>query len=588
MAVVPLRIVAIIAVLLVIAWPVATSWIFCFLASLRNPGALGEFQFPYMQWVEVAIEADFAKMDWIAKGWFIIAAAVPALAIVGFIALWVRIARQRRFRSLAAPSLGGVRPVVRGPTDNFGQAHILTDEKALARYPGPDGLVIGEVLSARPGHGRLVIDPCGGGAGHGMMIAGSRAGKTSSAILQILNWPWSAVVLDPKGEMGEMLKSAIEAQGKRLVLLNPMAEQRIGVDVLKAVDPDKALAAMEVKALVNLIFPDDVNEKKDPYFEQSGKALCAAVMADLISSDRPAHEKNLRTFRKLAVVPEDHMPMMMRTIHAQSRSEFARDLAGSFRKVAPRQWSGIYGQAATGTDWLSVPEYAALVSNDDFEATDLLHGDVVVFIQVPIKALMDSPGIGRVLVGAMMSRVYEAQGSVSGKVLFLLDEASVLQRMAIQKIALVVGAGYGLTLVFFYQSLGQAKEIWGDLGLSTLYNNLAWRGYAAVRDPVTAKELSEEFGAIGVLAHSEGINTGRQRQYGRGFGSRSTGDTTNVTEIRRPLELPQEIQAADPDVLYVIAGQDRMKLRMPVWWRRPELRGIIEPSRFHAQHGTGD
>lgn len=565
-----------------VAWLVTASAILCAIT-----GSGDQFSFPYTQWAEVAWW--WSTLKWQNKAWIVFSGLVPTAAIILPISAVVRVRRWRRFRNLTVPIGGGVRPIVPGPTDNFGHARILTDREALEQYPGPDGVVIGEVLSSRPGRGRLVIDPCTTGAGHAMMVAGTRAGKTSSAVTQLLHWPGSAVVLDPSGEIGSMLAETLELRGKRVILLDPRYPGS-GFNALRSIDPRAPLAGMEVKALIGLIFPDEAHDNKspiDPYFEPSGRSLCCCILCDLIWSDRPASEKTLRTFRDLVVTPENLMPRLLQTIHAQSLSPLARDLAGTLMRVTPRQFSGIYGQATQGTDWLSEPGYAQIVSADDFDIQDILRGDVIVFVQVPLPALMQSAGVGRVVIGSLMNVVYRAEGACEGKILFLLDEAWSLGRMAIQKAALVVGAKFGVTLMFLYQSLGQVREIWGEDGLATLLNNLSWRAFAAVRDPKSAEAISADFGTIGVMSWSEGINVGRQRQFGRGFGSRSTGGTTNITEIRRPLELPQEIQAAEADVLYVIAGQDRMKLRMPVWWRRPELRGIVGTSRFHkGQDGS--
>jgi type IV secretion system protein VirD4 len=563
---------------------IAVAWVWLAAASALPLAVLGlwdDFRFPWWQWAVGALT--FPSLNWWVKLWIIVGALVPSAAIW---MVWTVVNRARRaklFQRMTAPIGGGVRPIVPGPTDNFGHARILTDREALARYPGPDGVVIGEVLSARPGRGRLVIDPCTTGAGHGMMIAGSRAGKTSSAVTALLYWPGSAVVLDPSREIGGMLRDEMERRGKRVIILDPR-EPSSGFNALRSINPAMPLAGMEVKALIDLIFPDEAHNAKspsDPYFEPSGRSLCVAILSDLIWSDRPAEEKTLRTLRELVVTPENLMPRLLQTIHAQSASPLARDLAGSLMRITPRQFSGIYGQATQGTEWLSEPDYVRLISSDAFNVQDILKGDVVIFVQVPLPALMQNAGIGRVIIGSLMNAVYRAEGACEGRVLFPLDEAWALGRMAVQKAALVVGAKFGITLLFFYQSAGQVREIWGEDGVTTLMNNLSWRSFAAVRDPKTARELSDDLGTIGVMAWSEGINTGRQRQYGRGFGSRSTGDTTNVSEIKRPLELPQEIQGADPDILYVIAGQDRMKLRMPAWWRRPELQGVVGASRFH-------
>jgi len=475
---------------------------------------------------------------------------------------------------------GGVKPFEPGITDNFGHARTLTDKEALRRYPGPTGVVIGELRTGPAGQAPLVIDPCTTGAGHGMLVAGTRAGKTTSAVTGLLHWPSSAIVLDPSAEMGGMLETTLRSNGKTVHLLNPEVPGS-GFNAIDWIDPTQPLAGMAVKECIAWIFPDDQkNVQTDGYFAPSGKALCVALLADLIWSDLPTEEKTLRAFRDMVVVPEDAMSGQLADIHANSKSQMARDIAGTMMKITPKQFSGVYGQASQGCSWLSEPELADLVSGNGFRTTDIINGKTTVFAQIPLHTLEQSPGVGRVIIGSLMQAVYNAKGQTNGRVLTLLDEAWCLGPMQIQKSALVAGAKSGLTLVFLYQATGQIREVWGEHGAVTLYNNLEWRAYAACRDEKTSEEVSKAFGEISVLSFSEGVNFGTQRPAGFGWGSRSTGDNSNKSEIRRRLVLPQEVLDAPRDELFVVA-HGNMRLRMPVYYKRPELTGVVNPSPYY-------
>jgi type IV secretion system protein VirD4 len=226
-----------------------------------------------------------------------------------------------------------------------------------------------------------------------------------------------------------------------------------------------------------------------------------------------------------------------------------------------------------------------LVSGNSFRTMDILDGRTFVFAQVPLHAIEQSPGVGRVIIGALMHAIYDAaaRGEVSERVLVELDEAWVLGPMKIQKSTLVAGAKSGIVLNFLYQSVGQIKEIWGENGSITLYNNLEWRAYAATKDRQTSEDISSEIGEISVLARSEGHTSGRQRPGGLRWGSRSSGDNTSVQEIKRRLVLPQEIRNAPRDEMFVIAGDMNMRLRMPRYFNRPDLVRIVKPSHYYRR-----
>jgi hypothetical protein len=81
---------------------------------------------------------------------------------------------------------------------------------------------------------------------------------------------------------------------------------------------------------------------------------------------------------------------------------------------------------------------------------------------------------------------------------------------------------------------------WGIEGQHVWYEAATWRGYAAIKDIETARELSATIGEYGVLGWSEGDNTG---SHGKAFeaGSRSRSSTVTYQEISRPLIRPEEI-----------------------------------------------
>jgi type IV secretion system protein VirD4 len=559
------------------AWTVMASRLFVWIAGLS-----GYFPSPWTTWWRY-VQHPMAGRTTLP--YLVVSGIGAALPLIAFGVLVYKAGGNRK--KLTPPSGGGVHPIEPGVTDNHGHATILTDKEALRRFPGPMGVVVGETRDGKPGLCPLVIDPVTTGAGHGMLVAGTRAGKTSSAVTQALYWPGSEVVLDPSAEMGSMLKDALEGEGKRVFMLNPDTPG-VGFNALDWIDPAAPLAGQALKEVVSWVFPESAsNVKTDDYFGPTGRALCLAILADLVWSERPAAEKTLSTFRKLIVTPEKHMPKLLAGIHARSNSPMAREVAGTLMAITPKQWSGVYGAATTGTEWLSEPSLAGLISGNSFSTADILDGSTVVFAQVPLHSLDQSPGVGRVIIGALMYAIYNAaaKGKAGGKVLVQLDEAWVLGPMKIQKSALVAGAKSGIVLNFLYQSVGQVREIWGDNGITTLYNNLEYRAYAATKDFKTADEISQDIGEIGVLAYSEGTNSGTQRPAGLGWGSRSSGDNLSVHEIKRRRVLPQEIKDAPRDEVFVIAGDCNMRLRMPVYYLRPDLQSVVHPSHYYQPQG---
>lgn len=262
----------------------------------------------------------------------------------------------------------------------------------------------------------------------------------------------------------------------------------------------------------------------------------------------------------------------------------ARDIAGALKDLVSETFSGIYTNADEDTAWLSNRSFAALVSGSSFKSADITAGKTSVFVCVPLKALSSTPAVARVIIGALLNAAYEADGKVDGRILFLLDEAARLGPMGIVTTARDAGRKYGITLHLLYQSVGQIIEQWGVEGKRAWYESASWRAYAAVKDEETAKELAATVGEYGVLAWSEGQNTGSQ---GKGFeiGSRSRGKTRNYHEVKRQLIRPEEIMHdTREDELFVIPRGGRpLRCGRAIYFRRPEFVGRVAANRFASQ-----
>jgi len=272
---------------------------------------------------------------------------------------------------------------------------------------------------------------------------------------------------------------------------------------------------------------------------------------------------------------------VLNRIHQHSRSAMARDLAGTIMGLVAETFSGVYANANRDTRWLSTPAYADLVSGSGFRTSDLCTGKLTIFVQIPLKVLQATPALGRVVIGALLNAVYEADGKVRGRVLFLLDEVARLGFMGVIETARDAGRKYGITLLLLYQSLGQLVEQWGREGKQAWYDSTSWRLFAAVQDPDTATELSRMCGEHGVMATSQGDTSGTSGRIGA-LGSNSSGRSENRSELGRALIRPDELlQDTRADEAFVIVrGSKPIRCGRAIYFRRPDMASKVEASRF--------
>jgi type IV secretion system protein VirD4 len=420
------------------------------------------------------------------------AAAVGLIAAVA----GVRLTLQQTLRGRTGPRL------VRGRSDNFGHADWLAIRDARRLFPGPDaahgGIVVGEAYRVdrdrvarrafdpadrstwgQGGTAPLLIDPCRSGSTHALVFGGPGGFKTTSVgVPTMLTWRGSAVVLDPSREIGPMVRAFRQARlGHHVVTLDPADPAAGAFNVLDWIDTGAPEAETNIEAAVNWICGETRGQVTSgaEFFGESGKALIACLLADMLWDPQVAPErKTLKQLRRALVTPEGEMRETLERIHTTSTSPLARDLAGTLKGLVPETFSGIYGNANKDTRWLSTAAYADLVSGSSFRTRDLANGRLTVFVQVPLKTLQATPALGRVIVGALLNAAYEADGRVRGRILFLLDEVARLGTMGVLEQARDAGRKYGITLLLLYQSLGQLVGQWGREGKQAWYDATSW------------------------------------------------------------------------------------------------------------------
>ena len=562
--------------------------------------------------------------NWWVNLWLVLAAAVPtvflAMLLLGLFQVW-RLRYRGRRRLTARPG-GAVRAIERGVTDNHGHTQWRSMADARKLFPGPHklygGIVVGEAyrvdqdrkVAGMPfsprdertwgmgGKAPLLIDPCTEGSGHSLIFAGPGGFKTTSAVSTVLAWIGSSVILDPSIELGPMLDGALRRQRKQVVHIGIPSEDETlppatGFNVLGWIDITHPEAELHVRSVVSWIYDEAAaagsGRGEDPFFAPMGRALVTCLLAHLVWSDLEAGDISLATLARGIAVPEDDMLTLLAGIRASSRSRMARRIAATLMKCkAEETFSGVYLNAAKGIEWLFTSAYAEMVSVGDFDPRALLIGRTTVFLNISLRTLETTPAIARVLVGALLNTAYMADGWTRGRVLFLLDEAARLGRMKTLETARDIGRKYGVSLHLLFQSVGQMTEAWGREGTRAWIDAAAWVGYAAIRAGGAGKDLSDQLGAHGVLAWSEGDNQGRQKPFGLNFGSTSRGINVNVHEIRRSLIAASEMQQdlRDDEIIIVPANGLPIRCGRAIYFRRPDMVAQVANNRFATTPAT--
>ncbi|WP_018240630.1 Ti-type conjugative transfer system protein TraG [Ensifer sp. BR816] len=416
------------------------------------------------------------------------------------------------------------------------------------------------------------------GSSHGIVFAGSGGFKTTSVTVPTaLKWGGALVVLDPSNEVAPMVSKHRGDANRDVFVLDPKKSE-IGFNALDWIGRFGGTKEEDIASVASWIMSDSGGARgvRDDFFRASALQLLTALIADVcLSGHTTENDQTLRQVRKNLSEPEPKLRQRLQEIYDDSNSDFVKENVAAFVNMTPETFSGVYANAVKETHWLSYPNYAALVSGTTFTTSDLAGGKTDVFINVDLKTLETHSGLARVIIGSFLNAIYNRNGEMEEKALFLLDEVARLGYMRILETARDAGRKYGITLTMIYQSIGQMRETYGGRdAASKWFESASWISFAAINDPETADYISRRCGTTTVE-----IN-----QVSRSFQSRGSSRTRSKQLAARPLIQPHEVlrMRADEQIVFT-AGHAPLRCGRAIWFRREDMKTCVKPNAHFPQ-----
>ncbi len=483
---------------------------------------------------------------------------------------------------------------VRGKRAVHGDADWMSSALAAHLFPETGGIVVGEAYRVdrdsvsttifragdpaswgNGGRASLLCFDGSFGSSHGIVFAGSGGYKTTSVTIPTaLKWGSTLVALDPSNEVAPIVIKQRVAAGRKVHVLDPKSPD-IGFNALDWIGLFGSTKEEDIAAVASWMVSDDPrhNAGQDNFFRASSLQLLIAIIADVcLSGNTNLENQNLRQVRTNLSEPEPKLRARLQDIYDQSKSAFVKENVAPFINMTPETFSGVYANAAKETHWLSYPNYAALVSGTSFATDDLASGKVDVFINLDLKTLENHPGIARVIIGSFLNSIYNRNGDISGRALFLLDEVARLGYLRILETARDAGRKYGITLTMLYQSIGQMREAYGGRdATSKWFESASWVSFAAVNDPETADYISKRCG----------MTTVEVDQTSRSSTMAGSSRTRSKQLTARPLIQAHEVlhMRTDEQIVFT-AGNAPLRCGRAVWFRRRDMNTSIKESRI--------
>lgn len=519
-----------------------------------------------------------------------LAAALAAAAAYGLAKLFM--SPPGRFR-LSLRRKEPVRRLEGGPW----RAAWMPIADAFTRFSAPAGLIIGEAhrYDDEPDLAGKVEMLRWAPTGHLLTVAGSGAGKgTSLVVPNALTWPKALVITDPAGETLDKVQTHRKAMGRKLRVLS-LDDDTDGMNVLDWLDPKSPRFIEDVRAVVDLMALEQSGggDDKNAGFKACAKNLIACLVLYVLTAPEMKAPRTLTTVRSF-FAREDLLDLLrdMATRHDLAHGAVA-DLAGGVLKFANAQetLSGVLFNVESYTSFLLSPAKDRLLSGNvapekRFSVTDILCGDTDVFICLPVTTLTAEPQVGRLIIGALLTTIYNHNNRIPDT-LFLLDEMPRLGPMKALATARDFSRKLGVILWAVVQDLGQLEDAWGKDGARGWLATPMLKSFFGVADAATAEMLSGMCGEYTAITESVSENAGNSRNSGEMSQGLNTGYSKNTQGQQVPLISKSEVlgMAANEDgmaleQLVLFRGAPPLRCGMAHYFRRPELAALVDGTKF--------
>ncbi|MBY0564736.1 MAG: type IV secretory system conjugative DNA transfer family protein [Hyphomonadaceae bacterium] len=430
------------------------------------------------------------------------------------------------------------------------------DDARAAGLFADTGAVLGKI-------GRDIL--CFDGPEHQLLIGAWRSGKGRGQVVPtLLAWPYSALVLDVKGELAdgdarhrfpgtagfrESLGPVLRLAPTRLdsASFNPLFEVRKGPHEVR-----------DVQNIVEILVDPQGDGRHQDFWDRSAKTILVGVILHVLYAE-PPERKTLAVVREKLRDLDATAQQMKSTLHrlnpATNQPEVHPEVlhaAESFLAGEERLQSGVKATAESFFGLFADEIVARNTATSDFRIGDLMCGDrpVTLYLQPPPSDALRLMPFLRLVINQFARTLMEhqekdAQGRPKRhRLILVLDEFPMLGRMPFFETMMGAMAGYGLKAFLVTQSLNHLTKAYGRENV--ILDNVHIVTAFSAADNDTAKRIAEMAGEVWELRESE-THTRPRSLLGWRKGS------TTIREERRPLLLPADVRAMprDEELIFV-------------------------------------
>lgn len=539
-------------------------------ATIALTISVGPVYAPYRGLVWAFHYEHITSVNMITRNGLIVSGAVLVLALVlSFIS---RPARQRR-----------------APSTSHGSALWGTGSELTNPVHGGPGVLVGRLLDP-PTRRNAVSSLRYSGDGHLLTLGPTRSGKGVSVLIpNLLTYPGSVVVTDPKGENYTVTWRRREQMGHEIVALDPFAITDAPsrcFNPLDMIDPNGPDVSDDAMLLADMLILPGAAVGEAAFWDNEARALIAGLILYVaVKEDRTSGTRTLPQVRRLLTAPESEFAKLLEAMQkcAHDRTPAGQLIARAATRhlqKADKERSGVISTAQSHTHFLDSPRMVQILqSSGGGLLLDRLKTDrISLYLILPAERLSTYQRWLRLMIGCGLLAMVRTRAQPADRVLFLLDEFANLGRLRPVEDAISLVGGYGASFWLFIQDLAQLKDTYRDRW-ETFEANLQVLQAIAVNDLFTAKHLSERLGEETIYVESENLSTGVS--HGRHGSRQQSAAQTTAEKGRRLLTADEILRLPHDEQLLFIRGVAPIRARKLNYLRDIEFTGLADENPMY-------
>lgn len=413
----------------------------------------------------------------------------------------------------------------------FGEARWAKESdlnKASPKLRGTKGIYIGKF------NGKYLIQQ---GQQFVIMAAPTRGMKGVSVVIpNCLTWEGSLICTDIKFENYKITSKCRQQMGNEVYLFSPIPSdyKTHRWNPLGYISPDKNFRIDDIQNIANYLLPTP--KGSDPMWTSEGRDLFMGIVLFII--DCGEYPVTLgEVFRQLRTETETSEYFLSQLEKYDNVLDQNCKMAlNKFCNLPDKQREGVKSTVTGALNLWANPLLDAATCENDFDLRDIRKRKMTVYVGITPNNLERLAPVLNLFFQQLVdlnTKHLPNKHTEPEQVLLMLDEFPSLGRMPtiIKGVSFI--AGYNLRLLPIIQTPAQLYGLYGKEDADNFIDNHATRLVFAPKKMKEAEEIANELGNMTVKQKS--ISTPR------GFGS---GDgSTNTSETKRQLLLPQEVKA---------------------------------------------